>query len=76
MKLPFKSKKPSAAKGGAKGGAGAPASNAGLTVIITFLAISLVVTFIIFVMVNTQDGYDKEYLGLLGEERVLSQRIS
>jgi twitching motility protein PilJ len=76
MKLPFKSKKPSAAKGGAKGGAGASASNAGLTVIITFLAISLVATFIIFVMVNTQDGYDKEYLGLLGEERVLSQRIS
>ena len=76
MKLPFKSKKPSAAKGGAKGGAGASTSNTGLTVIITFLAISLLVTFIIFVLVNTQDGYDKEYLGLLGEERVLSQRIS
>ncbi len=76
MKLPFKLKKPSAAKGGAKAGATASTSNTGLTVIITFLAISLVVTFIIFVMVNTQDGYDKEYLGLLGEERVLSQRIS
>ncbi len=76
MKLPIKLKKPSAAKGGAKTGTTGSASNAGLTVIITFLAISLVVTFVIFVMVNTQDGYDKEYLGLLGEERVLSQRIS
>ncbi len=76
MKLPFKLKKPSAAKGGAKAGSNASETNAGLTVIITFLALSLVVTFIIFVLVNTQDGYDKEYLGLLGEERVLSQRIS
>ncbi len=76
MKLPFKLKKPSAAKSGAKASSNASATNAGLTVIIAFLAISLVVTFIIFVLVNTQDGYDKEYLGLLGEERVLSQRIS
>jgi twitching motility protein PilJ len=76
MKLPFKLKKPSLAKGGAKAGSSASTTNAGLTVIITFLAISLVVTFVTFVLVNTQDGYDKEYLGLLGEERVLSQRIS
>ncbi len=76
MKLPFKSKKPSVAKGGAKAGAGASATNAGLTVVITGLAVSLVATFVVYLMVNTQDGYDKEYLGLLGEERVLSQRIS
>jgi twitching motility protein PilJ len=76
MKLPFKLKKPSVAKGGAKAGAGVSATNAGLTVVITGLAVSLVATFVVYLMVNTQDGYDKEYLGLLGEERVLSQRIS
>jgi twitching motility protein PilJ len=76
MKLPLKSKKSSTAKSGSKAGASAAASNAGLTVIITFLAISLVVTFVTYLLVNTQDGYDKEYLGLLGEQQVLSQRIS
>ncbi|MCW8919013.1 MAG: methyl-accepting chemotaxis protein [Gammaproteobacteria bacterium] len=77
MKLPLKlKKKASAAKSGAKAGAPASIRNTGLTVIITFLAISLVVTFVTFLLVNTQDRYDKEYLGLLGEEQVLSQRIS
>jgi twitching motility protein PilJ len=76
MKLPLKSKKSSTAKSGSKAGASASASNAGLTVIITFLAISLVVTFVTYLLVNTQDGYDKEYMGLLGEQQVLSQRIS
>lgn len=77
MKLPFKTKKSSVpAKGGMKAGAATSSSNAGLTVVITFLAISLVATLIVYLMVNTQDGYDKEYLGLLGEQQVLSQRIS
>ena len=76
MKLPFKKKKSSAAKGGAKTGSTGSAANAGLTVIITLLSISVVATFIVFFLVSTQDGYDKEYLGLLGEEQVLSQRIS
>ena len=72
MKLPFKLKKPSAKKGGSKKGT----ADSGLTVIITFLGISLLSTFVIYLLVNTQDGYDKEYLGLLGEQQVLSQRIS
>ena len=75
MKLPLKLKK-SSAKGGAKAGSAASASNAGLTLIIAFLAISLVLTLIVYWRVNTQDGYDKQYLGLLGEQQVLSQRIS
>jgi twitching motility protein PilJ len=76
MKLSLKMKKASTAKGGLKAGSAAPTSSTGLTVIITLLAISLVATFVTFLLVNTQDGYDKEYLGLLGEEQVLSQRIS
>ncbi|MEN8169966.1 MAG: methyl-accepting chemotaxis protein [Pseudomonadota bacterium] len=76
MKLPFKLKKPSAAKGGSKSTSTASASNVGLTVIVTLLSISLVATFVVYLLVNTQDGYDKEYLGLLGEEQVLSQRLS
>jgi twitching motility protein PilJ len=76
MKLPFKSKKSSTAKSGSKAGATTSTSNTGLTVIITFLALSLVMTFVSYLLVNTQDGYDKEYLGLLGEQQVLSQRIS
>jgi twitching motility protein PilJ len=76
MKLPFKLKKPSAAKSGSKAGSTASASNAGLTVVITFLAISLVATFITYLLVNTQDSYDKEYLGYVGEQEVLSQRLS
>jgi twitching motility protein PilJ len=77
MKLPLKLKKKApAAKSGSAAGSSASTRNIGLTVIITFLAISLVVTFITFLLVNTQDGYDKEYLGLLGEEQVLSQQIS
>jgi twitching motility protein PilJ len=78
MKLPFKLKKSSAAKGGSKSRptSAASARNVGLTVIITLLSISLVATFVVYLLVNTQDGYDKEYLGLLGEEQVLSQRLS
>jgi twitching motility protein PilJ len=76
MKLPLKLKKSSTPKSGSKVGASGSASNTGLTVVITFLAVSLVATFVTYLLVNTQDGYDKEYLGLLGEQEVLSQRIS
>jgi twitching motility protein PilJ len=76
MKLPLKLKKSSTPKSGSKVGASGSASNTGLTVVITFLAGSLVATFVTYLLVNTQDGYDKEYLGLLGEQEVLSQRIS
>ncbi|MDH5784468.1 MAG: methyl-accepting chemotaxis protein [Chromatiales bacterium] len=76
MKLPFNLKKISVGKGGAKGASSAPSASAGLTVIGAGLALSLAATFIVFWLVNTQDRYDKEYLGLLGEQQVLSQQIS
>lgn len=40
------------------------------------LVISIIVTFVNIVYLNTQDGYDKEYISHSGELRVLSQRIA
>lgn len=76
MKLPLISKLRMPKKGGAKAGSTSSESNKGLVFLIVLLLSAMLVTFVVYTMSAIQDGYDKEYLGLLGEQRVLSQRIS
>lgn len=76
MKLPLISKLRTSKKSGAKAGSTSSESNKGLVFLIVLLLGAMLVTFVVYTMSAIQDGYDKEYLGLLGEERVLSQRIS
>ena len=76
MKLPLISKLRTSKKGGAKAGSTSSESNKGLVFLIVLLLGAMLVTFVVYTMSAIQDGYDKEYLGLLGEQRVLSQRIS
>ncbi len=76
MKLPLISKLRAKDKGGAKAGSPSSESNKGLVFLIVLLLVSMLATFVIYTMTAIQDNYDKEYLGLLGEQRVLSQRIS
>jgi len=44
--------------------------------LIVFLLLAMLAAFVFYTGSAIQDGYDKEYLGLIGEQRVLSQRIS
>ncbi len=76
MKLPFISKRRSKDKGGAKTGSSSTESNKGQVLLIVLLLGAMLATFVIYTLTAIQDAYDKEYLGLLGEQRVLSQRIS
>jgi len=76
MKLPFRSKVRSPNKGGVKAGSTSSGSGKGLAVLIVGLLGAMLVAFVFYTASAIQDGYDKEYLGLLGEQRVLSQRIS
>lgn len=76
MKLPLKSKRRTKDKGGAKAGSPTSESNKGLVLLIVMLLGAMLATFVIYTLTALQDGFDKEYLGLLGEQRVLSQRIS
>lgn len=78
MKLPLVSAKKAPGKGAATG-KGAAAKNEGsqwLGVVIFLLLGAVVMMAIVYSMVAIQAGYDKEYLGLVGEQQVLSQRIS
>lgn len=78
MKLPLVSAKKAAAKGAAKGKGTEPKSEGSkwLGIVIFLLLGAVVMMAIVYSMVAIQAGYDKEYLGLIGEQRVLSQRIS
>jgi twitching motility protein PilJ len=78
MKLPIVSAKNAPAKGVAKGRASAPVAEGSkwLGVVIFLLLGAVVMMAIVYSMVAIQAGYDKEYLGLVGEQRVLSQQIS
>ena len=48
----------------------------GLLVLIVFLIIFVVAMAVTYGLAAIQDGYDKEYIGYLGDERVLSQEIA
>ena len=48
----------------------------GLTVLGLFLLVSIIAMVIVYAYVGVQDKYDKEYITLLGSERVLSQQIT
>ena len=51
-------------------------SNTLITGLFVILIVSIVLLFANFAYLNTQSGYDKEYIGHAGELRVLSQRIA
>lgn len=76
MKLPLISKMRAKSKGDATGGSAASAGGKGLGLLIALLLAAMVAMAVVYSMVAIQSGYDKEYLGLVGEQRVLSQRIS
>ena len=76
MKLPLIATMRSKMKGGVKASSTASAGGKGLGLLITLLLAAVVAMGIVYSMVAIQAGYDNEYLGLLGEQRVLSQRIS
>jgi len=52
------------------------AGSTGTLVLIVALVVFVVVTLLVFAYVAEQDENDKQYIGLLGEARVLSQRLS
>ena len=79
MKLPFISSKrrnPKPPVSSAKTGAKTSAGGKGLGLLIALLLAAMLAMAVVYSMVAIQGGYDKEYLGLVGEQRVLSQRIS
>ncbi len=76
MKLPLISKLRIKNKDGAKAGSPESESNKGMVLLIVLLLASMLATFVVYTMTAIQDASDKEYLGLLGEQSVLSQRIS
>ena len=63
-------------KAGAKGAAGAAGGDKSVFILIFFLLFFVLAMASIYIYVAIQDGYDKQYLTLLGEERVLSQQIT
>jgi twitching motility protein PilJ len=62
--------KPSKAKKTTSGG------NKSLIALIALVVLMLIAAVAVFILVSTQDRDDKEYISLLGEQRVLSQRLS
>jgi len=76
MKLPLLSKTRTGTKGGVKGGSTSSESSKGAGFLSVLLFGAMLVTFVVYIMSAIQDGYDTEYLGLVGEQRVLSQQIS
>lgn len=63
-------------KARSKGAAGAAGGDKSVFILITFLVIFVVAMAAIYGYVAYQDKYDKQYITLLGEERVLSQQIT
>ncbi len=78
MKLPKVSAKKPSVKGAAKAKSGASVEEGGkwLGVVLFLLIGAGSMVFIVYFMVALKAGYDKEYLGYIGEQQVLSQRIS
>jgi len=76
MKLPLISRKRSSKKSDVKAGSTSSGGGKALPFLIVGLLVMMLAAFVFYTAAAIQDGYDKEYLGLLGEQRVLSQRIS
>ncbi len=77
MKLPLMSKIRAKGKGGSKGGAaGGEAASKGLAIYVVLLLSALLAMAIVYTIVAIQNNNDAQYLGLVGEQRVLSQQIS
>ncbi|MGE0080485.1 MAG: methyl-accepting chemotaxis protein [Thiohalomonadaceae bacterium] len=62
--------KPSKAKTNTSGG------NKSVVALIVLVVLMLIAAVSVFILVSLQDRNDKEYISLLGEQRVLSQRLS
>ncbi len=63
-------------KARSKGAAGAAGGDKSVFILIFFLVLFVVAMAAIYGYVNIQDSYDKQYITLLGEERVLSQQMT
>lgn len=63
-------------KARSKGTAGGVGSDKSVFILIIFLLFFVVAMAVIYGYVAIQDGYDKQYITLLGEQRVLSQQIT
>ncbi len=63
-------------KARSKGAAGAAGGDKSVFILIFFLLFFVVAMAAIYGYVAIQDGYDKQYITLLGEQRVLSQQIT
>ncbi len=63
-------------KARSKGAAGAAGGDKSVFILIFFLLFFVLAMAAIYIYVAIQDGYDKQYITLLGEERVLSQQIT
>lgn len=63
-------------KARSKGAAGAAGGGKSVFILIFFLLFFVLAMAGIYIYVAIQDGYDKQYITLLGEERVLSQQLT
>jgi len=63
-------------KARSKGAAGAAGGEKSVFILIFFLLFFVLAMAGIYIYVAIQDGYDKQYITLLGEQRVLSQQIT
>lgn len=63
-------------KARSKGAAGAAGGDKSVFILIFFLLFFVLAMAAIYIYVAVQDGYDKQYITLLGEQRVLSQQIT
>jgi len=63
-------------KARSKGAAGAAGGDKSVFILITFLVIFVLAMAAIYGYVAVQDKYDKQYITILGEERVLSQQLT
>ena len=76
MKLPSLSKVRNKNKGNKAPGKGGGEGNKGLAIYVVLLFSALLGMAVVYSMVAIQNAYDAQYLGLLSEQRVLSQQIS
>lgn len=74
MKLPFMSNKQ--VKDSKKTGTSKAEGGKGLAVYVVLLLSALLAMAVVYTMVAIQNAHDAQYLGLLGQQRVLSQQIS
>ncbi|MFU8836741.1 MAG: methyl-accepting chemotaxis protein [Thiohalomonadaceae bacterium] len=76
MKLPLMSKMRAKDKGSKKAGSAGGEGSKGLAIHVALLLSMLLAMAIVYSLVAIQNAHDTQYLGLVGEQRILSQQIS